>query len=131
MDLLNNRQKSNTNDILEKRFIGNILKEESQQLDLEQIKLMNSRNFSNPAFYNNRGFQVLDNNKLEYTHPTVLRFIDMKSRLSKTGEKRKKVSHPIHNKPLFGMVNNVLRRLQFEFTTKTKELLAKDYNIEL
>lgn len=129
MDLLQTRQKPN--DILEKRFIGKILTEESQQLNLDQIKLMSSRGFTNPTFFNNRGFQVVGDNKLEYKHPTVLRFIDMKSRTSKNGSKRKKISYTVHNKPLFGMINGVLRRLQFEYTDKMKQLISKEYNIEI
>lgn len=131
MDLLQNRQTTNSNDILEKRFIGLILKEESDQLNQEQIKLMNSRGFSSPTFFNDRGFQVLEDHKLQYTHPTVLRFIDMKSRTSKNGTKTTKKAYPVHNKPLYGMVNNVLRRLQFEFTDKIKQMLSKNYNIEV
>jgi hypothetical protein len=130
MDLIQSRQNNNS-DILEKRFIGLILKEESQELNQSQIKLMNSRGFTNPAFFNDRGFQVLEDHKLQYTHPTVLRFIDMKSRSSKNGAKRKKISYNVHNKPLYGMVNNVLRRLQFEFTDKMKQMLSKNYNIEV
>jgi hypothetical protein len=130
MDLIQSRQ-NNNNDILEKRFIGLILKEESQELNQSQIKLMNSRGFTNPSFFNDRGFKVLEDHKLQYTHPTVLRFIDMKSRTSKNGIKRKKISYTVHNKPLYGMVNNVLRRLQFEFTDKMRQMLAKVYNIEV
>jgi len=131
MDLIHSRTQKNNNDLLEKRFIGLILEEESEQFNQEQIKLMNARGFSSPAFYNNRGFQVLEDHKLQYTHPTELRFIDMKSRTSKSGEKSKKKSHPVHNKPLYGMVNNVLRRLQFEFTEKMKQMLVKNYDINV
>ena len=124
MDLLGTRQKTNNNDLLEKRFIGLILKEESQELNQAQIRIMNSRNFSNPKFFNNRGFQVVDDHKLQYTHPIELRFIDMKKRNGK-----KKISHPVHNRPLYGMINNILRRLQFEFTDKLKKTLLNDYKI--
>lgn len=119
------------NDILEKRFIGTILKEESGVLDDNQISLMSSRGFSTTSFFNDRGFRVIDHNKLQYTHPLVLRFVDMKSRTSKNGVKSKKISHPIHNKPLYGMVNNVLRRLSFEYTDQMKKLLAEEYKIEI
>lgn len=131
MDLLNKRDTTQDNDVLEKRFIGHILKEEAQELDQFQTQLMASRGFETTEFYNNRGFQVLDNNKLQYTHPVVLRFIDMKKRTSKNGQSKPKKSHPVHNKPLYGMVNNILRRLQFEYTDKMKKMLAKEYNIPL
>lgn len=131
MDLLQTRQTTNRNDILENRFIGLIIQEEAAALDASQVKLMSSRGFSTDKFYNARGFQVLDGNKLQYTHPKELRFIDMKSRSTKSGEKTKKKSHAVHNKPLFSMVNKMLRRLQFEFTDKTKQMLAKEYNLDL
>jgi hypothetical protein len=131
MDLLNKRDTAQDNDVLEKRFIGHILKEEAQELDQFQTQLMASRGFETTEFYNNRSFQVIDDNKLQYTHPVVLRFIDMKKRTSKNGQSKPKKSHPVHNKPLFGMVNNILRRLQFEYTDKMKKMLAKEYNIPL
>ena len=124
MDLLNNRSSSNNNDLLEKRFIGTILREEAAELNQNQIQLMSSRGFSTTKFYNNRGFQVIDDTKLQYTHPIELRFIDMKNRNTTNGGKQKKKNHPIHNKPLFGMVNSMLKRVQFEYTDKIKDLIA-------
>lgn len=129
MDLIDNRD--NTSQILEKRFIGHILREEAQELDQFQLQLMASRGFETTEFYNNRGFQVLEDHKLQYTHPVVMRFIDMKTRSSKNGNTKTKKSHPVHNKPLFGMVNNVLRRLQFEYTDKMKKMLLNEYKLEI
>lgn len=131
MDLLQTRSNNSANDLLEKRFIGEILREEAQNLDQYQRSLMSSRGFTSSQFYNDRGFAVLEDHKLQYTHSKVLRFIDMKSRTSKNDGKRRKKSHPVHNKPLFGAVNNVLRRLQWEYTSKMKLMLSKKYNIEL
>ncbi len=131
MDLVQTRQKPNNNDILEKRFIGLILQEESRDFDQEQVKLMNARGFSTPSFFNDRGFKVIEDHKLQYTHPTVLRFIDMTSRSSKNSVKTNKISHPVHNKPLFSMVNNMLRRLKFEYTNSMKQMLSQKFNIEL
>lgn len=131
MDLLNNREASNTNDLLEKRFIAHILREEAKELDQNQLKLMISRGFKTTQFFNNRGFNVVDDNKLQYTHPLELRFIDMKSRTSKSGVKSKKKSYPVHNKPLFAMMNNIIRRLRFEYTDKMKQMLATNHNIKI
>lgn len=131
MDQLQTRSNGSSRDLLEKRFIGKILKEEGEEFHMNQTQLMSSRGFTNTQFYNARDFQVLEDHKLLYTHPTVLRFVDMKSRTSKNGQKSKKKHHPIHNKPLFGMVNNMLRRLSFEFTDRMKATLRKEYNIEL
>lgn len=130
MDLLSNRGGNSNNDILEKRFISTILREEANQLDQNQVKLMSSRGFTTSKFYNSRGFQIIDDHKLQYQHAKELRFIDMKRRTSKSGTKNK-VSHPVHNKPIYGMLNSILRRLSFEYTQGMKAMLAKQGNIEL
>lgn len=129
MDLVKERSQP-SKDLLEKRFIDRILREEATELDHNQTQLMASRGFTNTQLYNTRGFKVA-NNTLEYTHPTVLRFIDMKTRTNAKGVKQIKKSHPVHNKLLYGMVNNMLRRLQFEYTDRMKKLLVDEYNIEL
>ncbi len=124
MDLLHQRNKTPGNDLLEKRFIAHILKEEANQLDQNQIKLMSTRGFSSSKFINHRGFQVVDDNKLQYTHNKILRFVDMPTRANASGTKIKKKAHPVHNKPLFGMISNLLRRLRFEYTDKMKKMLS-------
>ena len=130
MDLVNDRT-SNKNDLLEKRFIGHILREEADELHQLQQSLMSSRGFTSTEVYNARGFRVLEDHKLQYKHPVVMRFIDMKTRTNQDGNTNKKKSHPIHNKPLFGMINNVLRRLQFEYTDRMKSMLSKKYDIKI
>ena len=130
MDLLANRNSSNKDDILEKRFIGTIMREEFAELNQNQMALMSSRGFTTDKFYNDRGFEVIGDNKGQYTHPLELRFIDMKNRTT-NGSKKKKKSHPVHNKPIYGMINNMLRRLSFEYTSKMKKMLMNDYKIEL
>jgi hypothetical protein len=130
MNLLSNREGTSTNDVLERRFIGNILREEAAELDSNQVKLMSSRGFTTSKFYDSRGFDVLDGHKLQYTHAKELRFIDMKRRTSKSGTKTK-VSHPIHNKPIYSMLNNAMRRLSFEYTKKMKAMLSKEITIEM
>lgn len=126
MDLVESRESTRADDILEKRFISNVLLDEARELDEFQRSLMISRGFTNSKFLDRRGFQVIDHNKLQYTHPIEMRFVDMNRRRSADGSRKKKKSHPVHNKPLFGMMNNILRRLQFEFTSKTKEMLLKN-----
>jgi len=129
MDVLSSRSKSNTNDLLEQRFIAHILRDEFRILDQKQTALMTSRGFSTTDFFTERGFIVNDNIGT-YTHPLELRFIDMKTRNTKAGKIKKK-SHALHNKPLYGMLNNVLSRLSFEYTSRMKDMLAKKYQIEL
>lgn len=128
MDLLSQRQKSN-DELLQNRFVARILQEEAQSIDTEQIKLMQARNFLSSEFYSNRNFNV-DNTILRYQHLAKHRFVDMKTRQTKNGQ-IKKVSHPIHNRILFGHANNIIFRLSFEYTSRMKTMLATEFKIEL
>lgn len=129
MDLLESRSKYNPEDLLEQRFISHVLREELEDLNERQTSLMASRGFTPGAFYTERGFIVNDNIGT-YSHPLDLRFVDMKTRKTKSGTKKKK-SHPVHNKPLYGMLNNIVFRLGVEYTQRMKDMLAKKYQIEL
>ncbi len=109
-------------DILKGRFISRILREEGQNIEqakLKAVSLFASRNRFSAQYSNN-------DSTLTMTHPIALRFIDMKTRNTKEGKIRKQ-AHPVHNKILFGHANNVVRRLSFEFTTETKEMLLKAF----
>ena len=123
MDLLAQRSGGNKDAILQERFIQQILTEEGQNINQEMVKVMASRGFTDSALIGDRAFNV-NGTILSYTHLKRHRFIDMNSRATKTG-KIKKVSHPIHNRILFGFANNIVRRLSFEFTDQTKQLLLK------
>ncbi|WP_026755022.1 hypothetical protein [Sediminibacter sp. Hel_I_10] len=126
MDLIRQRQLPNKNAVLEQRFIAKILSEESKDFDQAQVKLMRSRGFETQKFYTGRTFNVTDN-VLKYTHPTELRFIDMKTRQSKAGV-QKKAFYKIHNAPLYGMANIILQRLSFEYTDRIKKELSDTPN---
>ncbi len=121
IDIIRKRESPNQDAVLEKRFISRILGEELKEFEQNQVKLMSSRGFTTNEFYTGRFFNV-SGNIAEYKHPVELRFIDMKKRQTKTGVK-KKAFHPIHNAPLFGMANNILQRLSFEYTEQMKDLL--------
>ncbi|MFD2824813.1 hypothetical protein ACFS5M_14110 [Lacinutrix iliipiscaria] len=129
MDVLDSRSKYNPQDLLEQRFISEVLREELQELDQRQTSLMSSRGFKTSDFYSERGFTVNDNVGT-YTHPLELRFTDMKTRKTSTGKIKKK-SHAVHNKPLYGMLNNIVFRLSVEYTQRMKSMLAQKYNIHL
>jgi len=129
LDVLESRSKYNPQDLLEQRFISHILREELQELDQKQTSLMSSRGFNTSAFYSDRGF-IVNDNVATYTHPLELRFVDMKTRKTPSGSIKKK-SHPVHNRPLYGMLNNVVFRLSVEYTQRMKDMLAKKYQIQL
>ncbi|MBO2546122.1 hypothetical protein J0871_17025 [Salegentibacter sp. BDJ18] len=115
-----------SDDVLKGRFTTQVLKEESENMDQAQESLMARRGFRSQEFYNDRSYQV-NSNTLEYTHLGRHRFVDMRTRDSKDGKKRKK-SHPIHNRILFGHANNIIKQLHFGFTNAVKEKLAKDFS---
>lgn len=109
-------------DVLKGRFISRILREEGQNIERAKQKVVStfaSRNMYAAQYTNT-------DSTLTMTHPMVLRFIDMKTRNTKTGKVRVK-SHPVHNKIVFGHANNVVRRASFEYTSAMKEMLLKDF----
>lgn len=129
MALLESRSKYNPQDLLEQRFISTILREELQEFDQKQTNFMASRGFTSDYLLTGREFSVNDN-MATYTHPLELRFVDMKYRNTKSGSIKKK-SHAVHNRPLYGMLNNIVFRLSVEYTQRMKDMLAKKYQIEL
>lgn len=114
-DLLQKRAKIN-GDILEKRYIQKVLREEGDDINTEMNKRMNGFTEQTKG---ERNFDV-EGTALVYDHPMRLRFIDMKRRQTKHGKTKKK-NYPIHNKPLFGYANNIVRRIMYGFTDQVKE----------
>ena len=121
MDLLSQRSGGNKNSILEQRFIQQVLQESAGEMNDDMLKVMLNKGFTDAALLGNRSFNV-NNNILSYTHLKRHRFIDMSTRKTKNTVV-KKVSHPIHNRILYGNANNIVRKLSFAFTEKTKQLL--------
>ena len=119
----------NNNDLLEQRFISRILLEEGQNMKQAQTKLMSQQGFRSRALLNNRTFTE-SNNKLTYSHLKVHRFVDMSTRTTKTGKKRK-IAHPIHNRILYGHANNIVRRMSFEYTSQMKAMLMAELPVDI
>ena len=107
--------------ILEGRFIRRVLQDTSKEIDHAQRAYISGRGFENNDWNSKRGFTVTEN-EMGYTHLKKHRFVDMKTRTSKAGTKKKK-SHPIHNKIIWGHYNNVIKELHFGFTNAIKEEL--------
>lgn len=116
---------SSFDEILKEEFISRILLEESRNIDQAQMKEMVQSGFRSRQLLNQRHFSLSQKTNLQYTHLKRHRFVDMSFRNTKKG-RIKKISHPIHNKILFGHANNIVRRLSFEFTSETKAMLLKD-----
>lgn len=114
MSLLEDRQKTATA-IAEGRFIAQVLGDSATELDKDISERMNS--FSS-SFWAQRNFAV-QNTTLTYTTLKQHRFIDMKNRQTKGGVQTKK-RYQIHNRPIYGHLNNIVREVSFGFTDAIK-----------
>lgn len=115
-------QRSNrTDDFLKGKFIKSKLEETSKEIDKLQRKETSS--FSS-SFWNNRVFTVSENTMV-LTHDKRQRYLDMKTRAKKDGTKKKKKSHPIHNKIIMSQYSYLTRELAFGFTEEVKNNLKK------
>jgi hypothetical protein len=61
---------------------------------------------------------------LTYTHLGAHRFIDMKSRTLKDGERIRKKAYPIHNARLYSHATFMIQELSFGYTAAMREHLA-------
>ena len=122
MSLLDSREQL-SDQILEGRFIRKVSQTMAHDLDLAQSNFMSSRGFESEDWYSGRGF-VATESGLDYSHLKKHRFVDMKTRTSKKGIKRKK-AHPVHNRIIWGHYNNLIKELHFGFTAAVKEELRK------
>lgn len=114
-------QRNNTKEaILNGRFVEQILNKNAKSLD-EKIKKVTSGFQS--AFWNNRNYSVRDN-ILSYSHLPQHRFADMKTRQTKKGAIRKK-HYQIHNRPIYGQANEMVRELTFGFKEALKGQLQQ------
>jgi phosphoribosyl-ATP pyrophosphohydrolase len=119
MDLLQSRKKTREA-LAEKSYIQKVLREESANID--KAMLENATSFSVDTMANRR-FSV-DDTTLIYKHEPKHRFIDMSKRNTKSGQIKKK-NYAIHNRPVYGVFNNVIKRLHFGYTEETKQMMLQ------
>lgn len=105
-------------DVVKGQFIKNSLQRHGQEVDQEISKRMARAGFRSD-FWSKRNFE-LNENTLSYKHLPQHRFVDIRTRKSKAGVKRKK-NHPIHNRVHYGHLNNLARELMYGFTVAIKE----------
>jgi hypothetical protein len=122
MNILENR-KDKGNEILKNRFIGKVLRQTADDLNRATFKKMKERGFKTNDFYSGRAFSV-SGVELKYEHFAKHRFVDMRTRIT-DGVRKKKKSHPIHNRIVWGHYNNVIRELAYGFTEEIKNELSK------
>src|SRR5690606_14673822 len=106
MNLIDKR-KDNARLIAEGRFIRKVLSEESQSILDAQKQVMTERSFDSPEFFSKPNF-VVNKDTAKLTFYTAHRFVDMKTRKTKDGIKKRK-AHPIYNRIIFGHIPNIVR----------------------
>ncbi len=123
MNLRQNRNQTHQQ-ILEGKFIRNVLSDEGRAINTDIDNRMNSAGFRS-GFWSDKSFNVVDGgNNLEYRHKKQHRFVDIKTRDTKSGKIRKK-NHIIHNRIVYGHLNNIARELAVGFTIGVIEDLKK------
>lgn len=110
----------------EKRFVQLTLKEEGQEIVQAHKKAIN-RFLSQDTGRTGQSInmQVKPQGmgaELQITHLARQRFLDMKTRETKSGKKRKR-AFPIHNRILWGHLNQIVGRLKYGFTEEIKRTL--------
>lgn len=120
MSLLQKR-KDNVKAIAEGKFIEITLKKEGQEINQAIDKAMSS---FRSAFWRDKAMTVRSNT-LEYRHKKQHRYNDMKTRTSKKNGTIRKKRNIIHNKIIYGHLNNIARELSFGFTDSVVAELKK------
>lgn len=108
--------------VLQGRFIKQVFQEEGRELMQSIDKVMRSRSFSNPSFYN-RSITATEDS-LIYDHALLNRFVDMRHN-SINGNRVKRKAHPVHNRLLYGHANDIIYRLMYGFTEAVREDMAR------
>lgn len=115
MSLQLNRKQYNEA-VIEGRFVQMVLEENAKDLD---AAISEKTAGFNSALWKDRNFSV-KGTTLEYEHRKEFRFNDMKTRKTKSGVINKE-HHSIHNKPIFGHLNNIIRELSYGFSESVKQ----------
>lgn len=118
MNVLDKRTKYN-DQINENLFIRTTLKDVASSIRKKQTTLMQSRGFKTANFFSGRAFSV-PGNVMHYDHLAKHRFVDMKTLSGRWGIKRKR-SHPLHNRMLYGHANSLIKTLSFGYVQAAKE----------
>lgn len=120
MSLLEQR-KERSRAIAEGKFISMTLRNESLEID---SAINNVISTFKSSFWTDKQMTVR-NNTLEYRHKKQHRWLDMKTRESKSKGKIRKKRQIVHNKIIYGHLNNIARELSFGFTDAVIDDLKK------
>ena len=106
---------------IEKKFIENVLRKETQNIFTEQAKRM--QGFNAQDWYSGRNFNLQDN-ETQMSFLTKHRFVDMK--IMRGQKKKSSKVHPIYNQVVMGHYNNIVKELQFGFTEEAKQAIRNN-----
>jgi hypothetical protein len=127
MIAIGNSTSGNSNSIIEQKYIERILNQDAASIIEDQNRVLARYNpTTKQNIISKRRFTVKGSNNLEFTHAMGQRFIDMK-RIR--GQKTKVV--PVHNKIIYTHFNNIINQLAFGLTDDVRQMIAKEYNIQL
>ncbi len=104
--------------ILKGRYLRKVMRERGEEINKEVGKRTSS--FSS-SLWSRRGISLTDDT-LTYQSTKVHRFVDMKTRTTQEGKKRKK-NYPIHNKIIMGQYSQMVKDLSFGYTEEIKAQL--------
>jgi hypothetical protein len=116
MDVLKERNKI-TEEILQGIFIQRSLFAMSKNVKQIQDKKMNS---FHSDFWNKRIF-ITSGNSLILQHDKRERFLDMRTRIGKTGTKNPKKSQMVHNKIIWGQYGFLVKELAHGYTEAVRK----------
>lgn len=121
--------------ILERKFIHNVLTEEGQDLiagHRDAIKqLLNTSGLLGAGLSYSVKDAGVAGGTLSVTHLKRQRFLDMKTRNNKAGGRFRKKAYTIHNRQLFGRLNNIIASLKYGFVQAVKDKIIREQTIQI
>ena len=122
--------------ILERKFVNQVLNHEGNELVRAHKREIQSRLKQHSGKTLSSVQKLVQNNgeaggTLAIQHQKRQRFLDMKTRTLKSGITKRKKAYPVHNKIIFGHLNNVIRQLKYGFTEAIQEKMKRNQTIEL
>lgn len=114
-------------DLIKRRFVAEVLKEEGETFLKSQEKVLRRFRQRTGRLMSSRDASVDaspegSDGVLTLTHIIYERFLD----IQKSQGKRKKVRGRVHNRYVFGMYGNLVRRLTTEFTEDVIQRLRNE-----
>lgn len=121
-------------DILERRFILQTLREQGREIHKDQTKVIEKHDLIlSRDMLRDRTEEASQSGmsgELELRFRKYLRFHDMKKK-KKPGQKRRGRAYPLYNKILFGRLAEIQKRLRFGFTEEVKKELSQEIEIPI